>query len=418
MRIGIVCPYDWSAPGGVQAHVRDLAESLIEQGHHVSVLAPSDSEDGLPDYLVSAGRTLPVPYNGSVARVSFGPVSAARVRRWIKDGDFDVVHVHEAISPTISVLACWVANGPVVATQHASVPRSRALNALYSLAQTANEKLAARIAVSEKSRQTMVEHLGGDPVLIPNGVNCRRFADAEPLPGYPRTGMTIFFIGRIDEPRKGLPLLLDAMPAIIERYPDVQLLIAGPGDVDEVCAEAPAQVLDHVRFLGLVSDEEKVRAFHSADLYVAPNTGGESFGIVLLESMASGTPVLASDIEAFRLVLEDGRCGALFGNEDAVALADQVCELLSDPARRAELSAAGRERAWQFDWSAVTRDVMRVYESVTDGSDGVRSGLSDQVLGRWGHRKAWSDLLETDQAGSPGPQNPTGNPDSPLERQP
>lgn len=398
MRVGIVCPYDWSAPGGVQAHVRDLAESLIAQGHEVSVLAPSETEEGLPDYLVSAGRSIPVPYNGSVARVSFGPVQAARVRRWIKDGQFDVVHVHEAVSPTISVLACWVSNGPLVATQHASFPRSRALNTFYLLAQTAIEKVSARIAVSEKARQTMVEHLGGDAVLIPNGVNCERFADAEPLPGYPRDEPTIFFIGRIDEPRKGLPLLLAAMPRLVAAHPGLQLLVAGPGDVEEVRQQVPPEVAEHVRFLGLVSDEDKVRAFHSADLYIAPNTGGESFGIVLLEAMASGTPVLASDIEAFRLVLEQGRCGALFANEVVDDLVRQASALLADPDRRARLAAAGLERAWQFDWSVVTRDILRVYDSITVGAGTVQADLSDQVMGRWSHRRAWVDQGESGRA--------------------
>ena len=159
MRIGIVCPYDWNAPGGVQAHiVGDLAEQLMSRGHYVSVLAPADDENDLPDYVVSAGRPVSVPYNGSVARVNFGVVSAARVRRWIKEGNFDVIHVHEAVSPSLSVLACWIANGPIVATQHMATERSRALSASYWVGNTAMEKVDGRIAVSQKARQTLVEH--------------------------------------------------------------------------------------------------------------------------------------------------------------------------------------------------------------------------------------------------------------------
>lgn len=391
MRIGIVCPYDWNAPGGVQAHVRNLAEQLIAMGNYVSVLAPAEDEDNLPDYVVFAGRPVAVPYNGSVARVNFGVVSAARVWRWIKEGEFDVIHVHEAVSPTLSPLACWIAKGPIVATQHMATERSRALSASYWLGNSAMEKVDGRIAVSQKSRQTVVEHLGGDAVLIPNGVDCAAFADPEPLPGYPRDGGTLFFIGRIDEQRKGLPLLLEAMPAVIEAYPDVRLLVAGPGDVDEVRAEIDPSVAEHVEFLGLVSERDKVRAFHSADIYIAPNLGGESFGIVLLEALASGTTVLASDLEAFRLVLEEGRDGALFSTGDPAALAAGVRELLADPARRQQLAADGLVRAKQFDWATVVRDIMRVYESVVTPGVPVQADLSEQLLGRWARRAKVDD---------------------------
>jgi phosphatidylinositol alpha-mannosyltransferase len=391
MRIGIVCPYDWNAPGGVQAHVRNLAEQLMAMGNYVSVLAPADDEDDLPDYVVSAGRPVAVPYNGSVARVNFGVVSAARVRRWIKDGEFDVVHVHEAVSPTLSVLACWIANGPIVATQHMATERSRALSASYWLGNSAMEKVDGRIAVSQKSRQTVVEHLGGDAVLIPNGVDCAAFADPEPLPGYPRDGGTLFFIGRIDEQRKGLPLLLDAMPAVIAACPDVRLLVAGPGDVEEVRAEIDAAVAQHVEFLGLVSERDKVRAFHSADIYIAPNLGGESFGIVLLEALASGTTVLASDLEAFRLVLEEGRDGALFSTGDPASLASEVISLLGDPVRRQRLAADGLVRSREFDWATVVRDIMRVYESVVTPGVPVQADLSEQLLGRWARRAKVDD---------------------------
>lgn len=227
MKIGIVCPYDWDVPGGVQFHIRDLAEHLIDLGHKVSVLAPADDDSGLPSYVVSAGRAVAVPYNGSVARLSFGIISATRVRRWLRDGDFDILHVHEPASPSLSMLAAWSATGPMVATFHTSNPRSRAMIAASPILQPALEKLSARIAVSEYARRTLVEHLGGDAVVIPNGVDVSFFADAEPDPRW--TGATIGFIGRINEPRKGLPTLLAALPAILAARPDVRLLVAGKG---------------------------------------------------------------------------------------------------------------------------------------------------------------------------------------------
>jgi phosphatidyl-myo-inositol alpha-mannosyltransferase len=391
MRIGIVCPYDWTTPGGVQAHVRDLTAQLKSFGHEVSVLAPAEHDAQLPDYVTSAGRPVPVPYNGSVARLNIGVMSAARVRRWLRDGEFDVVHVHEAVSPTVSVLTCWIANGPLVATQHVSMEHSKVLTAGARLADTAMEKLSGRIAVSEKARQFMVQHVGGDAVLIPNGVDCAIFAVPEVLPGFPRQGPTLFFIGRIDEARKGLPTLLAAMPRIIEAHPDVLLLVAGPGHNEEVAADIPAGVADHVRFLGLVSEEDKVRAFRSSDLYIAPQLGGESFGIVLLEAMASGTPVLASDLEAFRLVLREGQDGDLFTTGDSRALADAASALLDDPQRRAQMSQAGLQRARQFDWPVVARDVERVYESVVTPGSPVTADLSEQILGRWARRASRED---------------------------
>ncbi|MYS19781.1 Phosphatidylinositol alpha-mannosyltransferase, partial [Streptomyces sp. DvalAA-14] len=365
MRIGIVCPYSWDVPGGVQFHIRDLAEHLIALGHDVSVLAPADDETPLPAYAVSAGRAVPVPYNGSVARLNFGFLSAARVRRWLHDGNFEVVHIHEPTSPSLGLLACWAARGPIVATFHTSNPRSRAMIAAYPILQAALEKIRARIAVSEYARRTLVEHLGGDAVVIPNGVDVDFFARAEPRKEW--QGDTIGFIGRIDEPRKGLPVLMKALPKILAERPGVRLLVAGRGDTEEAVASLPAQARDRVEFLGMVSDEDKARLLRSVDLYVAPNLGGESFGIILVEAMSAGAPVLASDLDAFTQVLDQGGAGELFANEDADALAAAAVRLLGDPARRAELSARGRAHVRRFDWSVVGGDILAVYETVTDG---------------------------------------------------
>ncbi|HEY5137537.1 MAG TPA: glycosyltransferase family 4 protein [Candidatus Nanopelagicales bacterium] len=382
MKVGIVCPYDWSAPGGVQVHVRDLAVALQRLGHEVSVLAPCDDDIDLPPYVVSAGGAVTLSYNGSKAKVAFGPVTTRRVRKWIRKGEFDVLHVHEPLSPSVSILSCWAARGPVVATWHSSMQRSRALAAMYPLAQTALEKVSARIAVSEAARQTLVEHMGGDAVLIPNGVDCSAFGGVDPLPGWPGEGHSLLFLGRIDEPRKGLQVLLEALPAIAERHPEVRLLVAGPGEVDEFRHALPAEVAARVEFLGLVSEEVKARAFVSADVYVAPNTGGESFGIVLLEAMASGTPVLASDIEAFRRVVDGGRAGATFVNEDPADLARVAVALLDDAEERARLGREGLLRAEEFDWETVAKRVVEVYDAVTVTGEKVSEDFRGQLVGR------------------------------------
>jgi phosphatidyl-myo-inositol alpha-mannosyltransferase len=384
MRVGLVCPYSFDVPGGVQTHVRDLAEELLRTGHEVSVLAPADDDDALPPYVVPAGRAVPVPYNGSVARLLFGPVSAARVRRWIKEGDFDVLHVHEPTSPSLGVLACWAAIGPIVATFHMSAERSRGLIAAGGILQTALEKVSARIAVSEYARTTLVEHLGGDAILIPNGVDIRSYRSAkrfDDLTGV--DGSRLGFLGRIDEPRKGLQVLLAALPVIVAQRPDVQLHVFGPGDIDDVRDDLDPVLGSHVTFHGLVSDEDKARLLASVDLYVAPNTGGESFGIVLLEAMAAGAPVLASDLEAFSRVLEEGHSGELFTNEDPADLARHAIRLLGDRAGRERLKAAAELAVAKYDWVNVAQQVVAVYETVTPGQGKVREDTKLQVLGRF-----------------------------------
>lgn len=389
MRIGIVCPYSWDVPGGVQFHIRDLAQHLIGLGHEVSVLAPADDETPLPPYVVSAGRAVPVPYNGSVARLNFGFLSAARVRRWLHDGAFDVIHIHEPASPSLGLLACWAAQGPIVATFHTSNPRSRAMIAAYPILQPALEKIRARIAVSEYARRTLVEHLGGDAVVIPNGVDVDFFARAEPkkewqADGARATGGTIGFIGRIDEPRKGLPVLMRALPKILAERPDTRLLVAGRGDEEEAVASLPEAMRGHVEFLGMVTDEDKARLLRSVDVYVAPNTGGESFGIILVEAMSAGAAVLASDLDAFAQVLDQGEAGQLFTNEDADELAVAALRLLGDPVRRAELRARGSAHVRRFDWSAVGADILSVYETVADGAASVAADERTGLRARFG----------------------------------
>jgi len=364
VRIGIVCPYAWDVPGGVREHVSGLAEALIELGHEVSVIAPADEDAYLPPYVVPAGRAMPVPYNGSVARLAFGFVSASRVRRWLKDGDFDVLHVHEPAAPSLSLLACWAAEGPIVATMHAAMPRSRALHVAQPILASALEKITGRIAVAEAARSTLVEHLGGDAVLIPNGLHVRRFEKADPLPGFPGPGGTLGFLGRMDEPRKGLDVLLAAFSLLAAERPELRLLIAGRGDPAEVLAQVPAPYRDRVVLLGQVSDADRVRMLHSVEVFCAPNTGGESFGYVLVEAMAAGAPIVASDIDAFRRVLRGGAAGELFSVGNPADLAAAAGRLLDDPARRASLAAAASIAVREFDWSVVARDVVRVYQAV------------------------------------------------------
>ena len=385
MRVGIVCPYSLDQPGGVQFHVRDLAEALIARGHDVSVLAPADDDTPVPAYVTSAGGAVPVPYNGSVARVAFGPVTAARVRRWLGEGRFDVLHLHEPIGPSLSLLALWAATGPIVATWHMAIVRSRAYQAAYPLVRPSLEKVSARIAVSEDARRTLVQHVGGDAVVIPNGVFVDRFATAAPRPEWLGTPQapTLAFLGRLDEPRKGFEVLAAALPRLRERVPGVRVLVAGRGDVDAARRRCGPHA-DAVTFLGAVSEPDKASLLRSVDAYVAPHTGGESFGIVLVEAMSAGTCVVASDLGAFRRVLDDGRLGVHFPVGDADALADAVTDVLGDPDRRRALTAAAQVAVRRYDWSRVTAEILTVYEMAMAGDVGVREDPGIRaLLARW-----------------------------------
>ncbi|MGD9529894.1 glycosyltransferase family 4 protein [Pseudonocardia sp.] len=357
MRVGIVCPYSLDVPGGVQAHVVDLARALRALGHTVEVLAPADGDTPLPEFVTPTGRALSVPYNGSVARVAFGPVSYARVRRWLADHEFDVLHIHEPTTVSISALALMVAHGPIVVTFHTSTERSRVLTAFRGIARPLMEKVTARIAVSPLARRVQVEHLGGDAVEIPNGVDVAMFADGQPLPDRP-PGPSVGFVGRFDEPRKGMPVLLDALHRLGAAAP--RLLVVGRGDVPGLLAAAAGLPVDA---LGPVDDATKAAALRSVDVFCAPQLGGESFGMVLTEAMAAGAPVLASDLDAFRAVLGDPPAGLLFPTGDAGALATALRALLADPVRRAGLTRAGRRRVARFDWPVVAASVVRVYRA-------------------------------------------------------
>jgi phosphatidyl-myo-inositol alpha-mannosyltransferase len=278
-----------------------------------------------------------------------------------------VLHLHEPQTPSISLLALWAAEGPVVATFHTSNVRSRAMSASATILRPSLEKIAGRIAVSEYARDTLVHHVGGEPVVIPNGVYVDRYRNAVARPEWAGGQGTVTFVGRLDEPRKGFPLLARAFGQVAADRPGLRLLVVGGGDVDRARALLPGAVRDQVHFLGRASETDKAAALRTADVYVAPNTGGESFGIVLVEAMAAGAAVLASDIPAFSRVLGGGEYGVLFDSEDADSLAAGLADLLDDPGRRTALDAAAQAAARRYDWSTVATEILHVYETVTTG---------------------------------------------------
>lgn len=384
-RIGIVCPYGWDTPGGVQSHIADLTKYLIAAGHSVSVLAPAQSEDDLPDFVVSAGRPIAIPYNGAVARVLFGPIAFARVRNWISQGDFDLLHLHEPAIPSISLLACWAAEGPMVGTFHAAAKRQKVSFAVVPFLEPVIEKLTARIAVSEAARETLTEHLETDAIVIPNGIYADKYRDGVVDPQW--SGNTLGFIGRFQEPRKGLSILLDALPRVVRAIPDIKLFIAGPGNQDETTEVIDPNLRNRIVFLGRISDKEKANFLSSVGLYIAPNTGGESFGIILAEAMASGASIIASDIPAFDSLLGHGKYGTLFSSEDSEDLATKVVELLTAPEIRIAKAKAGKEYAQAFDWDVVAEKIFDVYEMAMVG--GRKVTLASE-------NRSWNRLLGRD----------------------
>ena len=372
----MVSPYAWDVPGGVQAHIKDLAHYFIKQGHDVSVLAPAVDEASInEEFVVAAGRPVAIPYNGAVARVLFGPVAATRVRQWIARNEFDVLHLHEPAIPSLSLLACSIAEGPMVGTFHVAAPRQKVAFAIAPLLEPVIEKLRARVAVSEVARETLTIHLDTDAIVIPNGIDTSFFASAKVNPEWKRE-FTLGFLGRFSEPRKGLSVLLEAMPNMVRAIPNLRLLIAGPGEGLEIMQSVSPNLRNRIVFLGRLSEEEKASFLKSVDVYIAPNTGGESFGIILAEAMAAGSAIVASNLPAFENVLGYGNFGLTFVNENSTDLATKVIKLATDQSLRQRLCQTAVEGANRFDWETVGPEIMNVYlhaqgesELVTVGSE-------------------------------------------------
>ena len=374
MRIALVSPYSWSFPGGVTRHIDALAREFIASGHDVRVLAPVDPDDrltrrlhrrapdpaALPDFVVPLGRTIALPMNGAMSRLSMKPEAVLRLRAELRVGDFDVIHVHEPIAPALGWDACtFDAGAPVVGTFHAyssgwlpnalarSIGARRVLNRLH-----------ARIAVSEAARWTGERFFGGAYEVVPNGVD---LAAVPPGPKPANDALRIVFVGR-EEERKGLPVLLSAFAGLRQHVPArLEVIGADPEGVEPLLAQVEGG-MNGIETLGRVDDDELWRRLHGADVLCAPSLGGESFGMVLTEAFAAGTPVVASEIAGYRQVVTHGRDGLLVPPGDALGLAEALRSLAVDPGRRREMGAAARERAADFAWPRVARQVTSVYE--------------------------------------------------------
>jgi len=351
MNIGIVSPYDWDVPGGVNRHVEQLAAYLRRRGHAVTVVAPG-GRDG--EGFRTAGRSFAVSANRSRANISFGPRTAARVRRIMEEEHFELLHLHEPLIPSVSLLALLRARCAVLATFHAAREGG---SVCYLLAAPLLRRLAERIdvraVVSGAALDLVGRYFPSDYRVLPNGVDTEVFTPHGPtLEGLEAGAFHILFVGR-DEPRKGLGVLLEALPAVRERHPEVSLLVAG--------AEDPGKGQEGVVWLGRLTDEAVPAAYRSARIMTAPSLGMESFGIVLVEAMACGVPVVASDIPGYRAVLRDGVDGKLVPPGDASALAAALRELVEDAGKREAMARAALERSREYSWDKLVIKVEEAY---------------------------------------------------------
>ncbi|HZT16163.1 MAG TPA: glycosyltransferase family 4 protein [Gaiellaceae bacterium] len=341
MRVALVCPYSWSVPGGVQSHVSGLARELRRRGHDVDVLAPAD---GPAPGVVGLGRSVPIPDNGSVQRVALSPAAAARTIRVLRRARYDVVHLHEPMLPAPCLTALALRPAPLVGTFHMAAEARRWYRVFGTLCRRALARLDVRIAVSEAARRYVAASCPGEYAVVPNGVARPRTAARAGAPDAPPR---ILFVGR-PEPRKGLPVLLEAFASVDG---GARLDLVGPdGDFGE-------RVTAH----GRVDDARRAELLRGASVLCAPSLRAESFGLVLVEAMAAGVPVVASDLPAYRAVLPEN-CGELVPPGDPPALALALERLLADRDLRAHMAAAGPAEAARYDWERVAGRILELYE--------------------------------------------------------
>ena len=362
MRVALVCPYAWDRPGGVQSHVRSLANKLREHGHEVSTIAPMVDRSKVPEDVTPVGHAVGIPANGSVAPIAFSPLLTGGIRRAIDAFGPEVIHLHEPLIPSISLLALWTTKAPTVGTFHAAADSSAGYRFSRRVLERAAGRLTVRTVVSDAARALVSRYFPGDYLLTPNGIEVDRFKKAAPADL--GSGRKILFFGRLER-RKGLEVLIQAMTRL--RDLDVKLVVAGTGPEERSARRLADQLMIRSDFLGRVSDDDVPGLYKSADVYCAPGLGGESFGIVLLEAMAAGTPVVCSSIEGFRGVA--AQAAAFVPPNEPGPLADALRDVLDGWGE--DLAQKGTQRAAMFDWARLVGGVELVYErALTGGSVG------------------------------------------------
>jgi phosphatidylinositol alpha-mannosyltransferase len=367
VRIALVSQSYYPRFGGVSEHVAHAARELRRRGHEVTIVTgrPPGYRQEDPPEIVRLGTSVMVPFQGAFVDLTLGPTLRRDLTRVWKERPVDLVHVHQPLTPTLPLLTGETAPVPVVGTFHAAGDDSRLFRLFRRPLLRHFDRLHGRIAVSTAARAFVERHFPGDYRIIPNGVDVARFhPDVPPLPELMDGRLNVLFVGRLD-PRKGLPVLLDALPALRRRVPEARVVVVGHSFLRPwLERQVRAADREHVVFAGAVPAADLPRWYASAHVVASPALKNESFGIVLLEAMAAGRPIVASDIPGYRAVIEGEDDGVLVPPGDAKALARAIARLLEDPARRLALAARGRARAERFGWSNVAARLEGYYHEV------------------------------------------------------
>ncbi len=366
MRVGIVTQSYLPIHGGVAQHVHHTAEELRKRGHEVEVVTAffNCGDENFSDGVTRIGHDVTIPMNGAFVNVTIGTRLAHQLRQIEDDRRFDIVHIHSPFDPILPLIALRTIRAPKVGTFHTYREPNTFLDMYARLIRRHASKLAARIAVSESAQKLFQHYFPGEYTIIPNGVDTDSFRpDLEPVPEL-REHPTVLFVGRMD-PRKGLKYLLQAFPAVARACPEARLVVVGGGILAGYYKGfIRDEVRDKIRFEGYVSAEQLPRYYASASVYCSPATANESFGIVLIEAMAAGTPVVAYANPGYERLMRDGKGGILVENKNVPALADALIRLLGDDRERQRLSQEGREKSLRYAWPRVTEDIEAVYSRV------------------------------------------------------
>ena len=373
MRIAQVSPYDFAHSGGVQRHIASLSRELQSRGHEVSILAPCTRNEPAVDIgdvdLRTFGRSVPVPTAGSIARISFSVWHEWRLKSMLENEKFDIVHIHEPLMPMFALTASRFSPSTTIGTFHAyNEGRGRGYMLWKKVLNRGAIRLNGRIAVSEPAKQFANRYFKGDYTVIPNGLDVDRFSAPVPRPSILKEdAMNLVFVGRVNEPRKGLRYALGAYSLLKWQYPKLRLIVVGAGVPDRESYRIMGErALDDVVFVGPVSEEELPGYYQHADIFLAPNTGKESFGFIIIEAMSASTPIVASNISGFASVMTDGKEGLMFPPKDEAAMAEAIKTLIENPALRVQLGVDGRATVNQYRWSHVADSVLDYYNKVQE----------------------------------------------------
>ncbi len=374
MKIALISPYDPSHPGGVYEHIAHLRAEFQRRGHDVTILAPRGRKGGLEvgDGFYGIGRTVPIPANGSMVRVTFDVTLYNAVKTILRREQFDLVHLHEPLIPVLPYLVLLNSRSVNVATFHAFRSSSPWYTAFKPYMSFMMSRLDARIAVSEPARNFVSQYFQGPYSIIPNGIDVSRFENAEPFPWAYDATPRILFVGRFTEPRKGFKHLLKAMPLIHQQFPDARLVVVGSSKRDQFDRMIDRYEVRNVDFVGRASAEELPRYYASCEVFCAPSTSGESFGIVLLEAMASGCPVVAGDIPGYRSVMTNEQEGLLVPPQNPSAIALAIVRMLADPGLRQRTGISGSATARRYDWTEIASNVLFTYQQAMQESSASR----------------------------------------------